>query len=47
MPTEEDGDEMNALDQEDQIFEDEQKHIEWEAKMVKIYEERTNSKNII
>ena len=38
---------MQGHDHEDEIYEDEQRHIQWEKKMVKIYEERTSGRNLI
>ena len=40
-------DDLNMQDQDDQIYEEEQQHQEWEAKMVRIYEERTAGRNTI
>ena len=37
----------NAPDFEDEIYEDEQRNNEWEAKMMKIYEERTSGRTNI
>lgn len=47
MKTVLDEDVMNAPDYEDEIYEDEQRHNEWEAKMMKIYEERTSGRTNI
>lgn len=33
--------------EEQQIYEDEQRHNEWEAKMLKIYEERVSGRTTV